>query len=102
MGLFSGLFKPKLYPSQNRKEVSDLIAELIRFGKEDDYLSEHPGGQFNVQCRHVGAIRIGRRLDAIGGLPLMQYAQEQVRKKAGKTLASHLEYAWDDVGSWIH
>ncbi|HBF41821.1 MAG TPA: hypothetical protein DDW19_08685 [Anaerolineaceae bacterium] len=102
MGLFSGLFKPRPYPSENRKEVADLIDELIRIGKLDDYLSEHPGGQFNAQCRHIGAIRIGRRLDAIGGLPLMQYAQEQVRRKAGKNLSSHLEYAWDEVGSWIH
>lgn len=102
MGFLSGLFKPRPYPSENRRQVADLITELIRIGKSDDFLSEHPGGQFNVQCRHVGAIRIGRQLDAIGGLPLMQYAQEQVRKKAGKILAGHLEYAWDEVGSWIH
>lgn len=102
MGFLSGLFTPRPYPSENRREVAELIEELIRIGKADDFLSEHPGGQFNIQCRHVGAIRIGRRLDAIGGLALMQYAQDQVRKKAGKNLASHLEYAWDEVGSWIH
>ncbi len=102
MGFLSGLFAPKPYPSQDRKEVADLLDELIRIGKADDFLSERPGGQFNVQCRHIGAIRIGRRLDAIGGLALMQYAQAQVKRKAGRNLAGHLEYAWDEVGAWIH
>lgn len=102
MGFLSSLFAPRPYPSESRREVADLIEELIRIGKTEDFLSEHPGGQFNVQCRHVGAIRIGRRLDTIGGLPLMQFAQEQVRRKAGKNLAGHLEYAWDELGSWIH
>ena len=102
MGFLSGIFGPKPYPAEKRKEVNDLIMELIRIGKSDDFLSEHPGGQFNVQSRHIEAIRIGRKLDAIGGLALMQYAHEQVRKKAGKLLASHLEYAWDDLGSWVH
>ena len=102
MGFLSKIFGSKPYPSDKRKEVEGLISDLIRIGKQDDFLSERPGGQFNVQSRHIEAIRIGRKLDAIGGLPLMQYAHEQVRKKAGKLLASHLEYAWDDVGSWEH
>jgi len=102
MGFFSDIFAPKPFPSENRKEVADLITNLIRIGKMDDYLSEHPGGVFNVQSRHSEAIRIGRRLDEIGGLELMQYAYNQVRRKGGKQLASHLEYAWDDVGHWVH
>jgi len=102
MGFLSGIFGPQPYPSEYRKEVDDLIANLVRIGKMDDYLSEHSGGLFNAQSRHIEAIRIGRRLDEIGGLALMQYAYSQVRRKAGKQLASHLEYAWDDVGHWVH
>ncbi len=102
MWFLSGIFGPKLYPSENNREVADLIAALIKIGKTDDFLSERPGGVFNAQMRHNEAIRIGRRLDEIGGLPLMQYAYNQVRRKAGKLLASHLEYAWDDVGHWEH
>ena len=102
MGFLSNIFGSKPYPSDKRQEVEGLINDLIRIGKQDDFLAERPGGQFNVQSRHIEAIRIGRKLDAIGGLALMQYAHEQVRKKAGKLLASHLEYAWDDLGSWVH
>ena len=102
MGFLSGIFGPKPYPSDKRHEVTQLIEDLIRIGKEDDYLAEHQGGQFNAQSRHIEAIRIGRKLDSIGGLALMQFAYEQVRKKGGKQLASHLEYAWDNVGSWTH
>lgn len=97
-----GLFTPKPYPSHARQEVQDLIDELIKIGQLDDFLSEHPGGAFNVQCRHVRTRQIGTRLDAIGGYPLMEYAFDRVRKKAGKVLASHLEYAWEEVGSWKH
>lgn len=102
MGFLSSIFGPKPYPSANRREVSDLIDALVKIGKTEDYLSEHPGGLFNGQSRNIEAIRIGRRLDEVGGLPLLQYAYNQVRKKAGKQLAGHLEYAWDDLGSWVH
>lgn len=97
-----GIFGPKPFPSQARREVQELIDELIKIGQLEDYLSEHPGGAFNVQCRHVRCRQIGKRLDEIGGYALMQYAFDRVRKKAGKVPASHLEYAWDEVGSWKH
>lgn len=102
MGFLSSLFEPRPYPSNAGREVQQLIDELIKIGHMDDYLSEHPGGAFNAQCRHVRSRQIGKRLDEIGGFPLMEYAFEKVRKKAGKQLASHLEYAWDEVGSWKH
>lgn len=102
MGFLSSLFGSKPYPPQARREVQALLEELIKIGHMDDFLSEHPGGAFNMQCRHIRTRQIGKRLDEIGGYPLMQYAYEQVRKKAGKQLASHLEYAWEEVGSWQH
>ncbi len=98
MGFLDSLFAPKPYPSQNAKEVQDLLAELITIGIKEDYLSEYPGPGYNGQCRHVRARMIGKRLDEIGGNALMQWAYYKVQKKAGKTPASHLEYAWRDVG----
>jgi len=100
MGFLKNLFSPAPYPAQNKLEVDKLIDELIRIGKTDDYLSERPGGIFNMQCRHVRTRQIGKRLHDIGGLALMEYAFQRVRKKAGKILSAHLEYAWADVGEW--
>ncbi len=96
------LVKP--YPSQNKAEVEKLLAELVEIGLRDDFLSERPGAGFNVQCRHIRARQIGTRLNDIGGLVLMEYAQRFVRRKSGKpgrSLAEHLEYAWAEIGDWM-
>ena len=105
MSFFSNLFGGSSLPpgieSGLREEAQTLIKELIEIGRKDDYLSEHPGGQFNAQCHHIRARAIGRRLNEIGGLPLMQSAREAVRRKLKMTMASHLEYAWATIGKWM-
>ena len=83
-----------------REEAEKLISELMDIGKKDDFLSERPGGQFNVQCHHIRARQIGRRLNELGGLALMQAARERVRRKMKMVIASHLDYAWTDIGGW--
>jgi hypothetical protein len=88
-------------PAHARDEVDRLLNELLRIGETEDFLSERPGGSFNVQCRHVRAIEIGKRLNAIGGEKLMEYSLRKVKKKLGKTIFAHLEYAWDDIGQWV-
>jgi hypothetical protein len=98
MGFFDSIFGPKLYPDENKKEVESLVNELINIGIKEDYLSEFPGNGYNAQCRHVRTRLIGKRLDEIGGSRLMQWAYVKVNKKAGKVPASHLEYAWHEVG----
>jgi hypothetical protein len=100
MGFFDSLFGAKPYPSKDKAEVKKLLDELLRIGVTEDYLSERPGGGFNAQCRHLRTREIGRRLSEIGGLPLMIWAFDVVRRKDGKVPASHLEYAWQDVGKW--
>jgi hypothetical protein len=100
MGFFDSLFGPKLYSSHDKPEVLRLVNELINIGIKEDYLSEHPGGGYNLQCRHIRTREIGLRLSEIGGLPLMTWVFDRVRKKAGKVPASHLEYAWQEVGEW--
>jgi hypothetical protein len=98
MGFFDSIFGSKLYPSEMAKEVQSLMDELINIGIKEDYLSEFPGNGYNAQCRHMRTRLIGKRLDEIGGNPLMQWAYTRVHKKAGKVAASHLEYAWHEVG----
>ncbi|HEX9019022.1 MAG TPA: hypothetical protein VF806_07535 [Anaerolineaceae bacterium] len=93
------LFKP--YPAHEKQAVERMIDELIRIGQTDDFLSERPGGGFNRDSRHIRAREIGKRLDEIGGMDLMQYANRRVRRKLGKNLSWHLEAAWKDIGQWI-
>jgi hypothetical protein len=86
---------------EQKREVDKLLNELVLIGTHEDYLSERPGGAFDNQCRHRRSRDIGTKLDQMGGYPLMWKAFKIVQKKAGKTLASHLEYAWVDVGRWM-
>jgi hypothetical protein len=95
------LFGKKPYPSEAKQEVQNLIDELVQIGDRDDFLSERPGHPFNAKCRHVRAREIGKRLDAIGGFDLMEYVGKKVQKKLGAVLASHLEYAWAEIGDWM-
>jgi hypothetical protein len=101
MGLFDFL-KPAPFPAYAHDEVNRLTDELLRIGKQDDFLSEHPGGNFNMQCRHIRAREIGKRLSELGGVKLMWWAYDIVRSKNKKNraLADHLEYCWVDVGDW--
>lgn len=100
MSVFDRFFSPSPCPPEAKKEVADLINELVRIGHQDDYLSVTPGGGYNAQCRHVRTRQIGDRINKIGGLKLMSWVFEKVHKKVGKVLASHLEYAWNDIGEW--
>lgn len=93
------LFKP--YPSHAQQEVTRLLDELVRIGKHEDFLSERPGGAFNRESRHIRARDIGKRLNDVGGVALMEYANRYVRRKLGKNISWHLEAAWKDIGDWI-
>jgi hypothetical protein len=86
---------------EQKKEVDQLLKELIEIGVKEDYLSERPGGAFNGQCQHRRAREIGSRLNLIGGMPLMWQAFNKVKRKAGKTPSDHLEYAWAEIGRWM-
>lgn len=99
MSFLQDLFS-KPYPSEKAPEVERLIEELIKIGRSDDFLAERYTPGFNVQHRHQRAIEIGKRLDEIGGMDLMLYAQRQVKRKTSRALSEHLEYCWDRVGKW--
>jgi hypothetical protein len=101
VGFFEDLFGKRPYPAERKAEVEKMIADLIRIGQNEDYLSEHTGGLFNGQYRNIQAVEIGRRLDAIGGFDLMAYAHKKVQSKVGASLGSHLSYAWADIGRWV-
>ncbi len=86
--------------SQQKQDVNRLLDELVKIGKLDDFLSLHPGGQFNIQCHHIRAKQIGRRLNEIGGLPLMEAARAHVKRKLKAVMAEHLDYCWQGIGEW--
>lgn len=86
---------------EQKTEVDNLVKELIQIGIKEDYLSERPGGAFNAQCQNRRAREIGTRLNIIGGMPLMWQCFRKAQKKAGKVAASHLEYAWAEIGRWM-
>ncbi len=87
-------------PPEQKREVKKLLADLIKIGEMDDFLSVHPGGDFNIRCHHIRARRIGERLNKLGGLELMQAARSHVRRKLKPVMAEHLDYCWQDIGDW--
>ena len=89
----------KLPPGQ-KKEVKRLLAELVKIGKLEDFLSLHRGGDYNRNYHHKRAREIGARLDEIGGLPLMQAARAHIKRKLDPVMAEHLDYCWMDIGGW--
>lgn len=101
MGWLDFLFEKKPYLKNMQSEIDHLIDELVRIGQKEDFLSERSGGSFNAQCRHIRAREIGVRLDQIGGVVLMEYVLKKVRRRVGETLATHLAYAWSEIGKWI-
>ena len=98
---FPGGFGKPRYPPESRQEVHSLLDELLQIGRKEGFLSENPGGAFNAQCRHTRAREIGERLDEMGGFALMEFIYKQVKKTLGTDLATHLEYAWAEIGNWL-
>lgn len=103
MSIWDALFgQPAIrqLPPEPKREVKHLLDELVRIGKMDDFLSTHPGGQFNGHCHHIRARKIGQRINEIGGLELMQAARSHVKRKLKPVMAEHLDYCWQDIGEW--
>jgi hypothetical protein len=94
-------FSGQSMPTEMKREVESLVNELCQIGTQDDFLSERPGGAFNAQCRHIHAREIGKRLHELGGFDLMENVQKRVKRKLGKNLSDHLEYAWAEIGNWL-
>lgn len=101
MGFFDALFNPAPCSAHQRAEVDRFVQELIQIGRQDDFLAERPGAPFNYQCRHTRARDIGVRLNELGGDALMEWVHRRVRAKLKEPLASHLSYAWTDIGDWV-
>ena len=84
-------------PAGDKADIAKLLEELAKIGKQDDFLSERPGYGFNSMCRHIRAIAIGRELNKIGGMPLMEWVHKKIKRRLKAQIASHLEYAWDGI-----
>ena len=105
MGIFNQLFgqdKRGMNLTREQKQgLEALVNELISIGLKEDYLSERPGGAYNGQCHHRRTREIGEKLNALGGLDVMSLAFKRVKKKVGRQLGDHLEYAWAGIGEWM-
>ena len=86
--------------SHSKAEVKTMIDKLVRIGRTDDYLSLVPGGAFDMHCHHREAREIGKRLNEMGGVPLMFAVRNDIRRKLKDTLAEHLDHCWKDIGGW--
>ena len=84
-----------------QRDVDAFVSELITIGRKEDFLAEQPGGAFNGHCHHRRTREIGVKLNAMGGLELMWQVFYRVKKKVGKQLSDHLEYAWSGIGQWM-
>ena len=103
MSLFSRLFgEPEIRSlnAQNKAEVNQMIDELVKIGRMDDFISLTPGGPFDFQCHHREAKEIGRRLNVIGGIPLMMGVRQTIKHKLKDVLAEHLDHCWKGIGDW--
>ncbi len=105
MGIMDTLFGSsvinQLNPNQ-KQEVNKMIDQLIKIGKQDDFISLSPGGTFDIQCHHREAREIGKRLDDMGGVDLMQAVRQKVQRKLKAVMAEHLDHCWKGVGDWQH
>ncbi len=86
---------------EQKQEADQLLRELVEIGRREDYLSEIPGGSYDNHCRHRRTREIGKKLEQLGGMPLMWKGYLMVQKKVNKSAAAHLEYAWVEIGSWM-
>ena len=103
MSIIDAIFGPpaiRKLPQHERAEVNQLLADLVKIGQQEDFLSLSPGGSYNIHCHHLGARRIGQRLNELGGLELMFAARDVVKRKLKAVLAEHLDYCWQGIGSW--
>ena len=103
MSIFNKIFgEPEIRAlnSQQKAEVKQMIDQLIKIGKTDDFISLAPGGPFDGQLHHREAKAIGRRIHEIGGVELMYAVRTTVKFKLKDVLAEHLDHAWKDVGNW--
>ncbi|HSN95344.1 MAG TPA: hypothetical protein VLR89_09835 [Anaerolineaceae bacterium] len=86
--------------AHRKAEVRTMIEKLVTIGRKDDFLSLVPGGDFDMQCHHREAREIGKRLNEMGGLPLMWSVRNSIRGKLKDTLAEHLDHCWKEIGKW--
>lgn len=105
MNIWHALFgQPALrrLPPERKREVKQLLEELVNIGKLEDFLSLHRGGDYDRNYHHKRAREIGVRLNKIGGLALMQAARARVKRKLNPVMAEHLDYCWMEIGDWQH
>jgi len=82
-------------------EYDRLLAELIKIGKTEEFLTVEPKIEFDESKKNMRAREIGLRLNEMGGKKLMQQAYHKIKTDLGAIPARELEFAWDDIGEWL-
>jgi ankyrin repeat protein len=80
-------------------DPDDLVALLVAIARKEGFLSQSPGGAFDANCHHKQARRIGKILNAKGGMTAMRSVGMRVAA-AVPDQSRHLEYCWDGIGNW--
>lgn len=103
MNLLTHLFgEPEInaLDAHRKAEVQVMIEKLKSIARTDDFLSLVPGGTFDMHCHHREAREFGKRLNDMGGVPLMLAVRNSIRRTLKDTLAEHLDHCWKDIGQW--
>lgn len=83
------------------KEFTALTVELIALAQSSaTHHRERPGYSYLGPSRAL-SMRLGQRLDALGGMMAMRLAHRAVKQDLGPEAARELEMAWDGVGKWV-
>ena len=91
MPIFRSLFSGK----------GDFVAELVKIGNNEGFLSTKVGGSFDEEYHHKRAREIGLAAYEKGGLRLMRSVHAGVRTRLGNVQARDLEHCWNGIGGWL-
>lgn len=81
-------------------DIDKFVIELIEIGKYSNFVS-FSGDAFDENGYHTRTREIGKELNKIGGMPLMQAVFYRVLKRLGPCVCRALEFAWSYIGDWL-
>lgn len=75
-----------------------LLEELIAI--TGCYVGPANSGPYNARGHHRAVRQIGERLDATGGIRLMQAVAYRLQYRGHEAHFDELAYAWNGIGNW--
>jgi len=91
---------------KNDNELNETDQKLVLIFRQDLYRIGKIERFFSLEGKpHKRAHEIGKLLNELGGLILMQQVAKTVvtelRKRQDKDVARELEYCWNNIGDWL-